>query len=130
MPVIAVLPIIVLPPRQIILFVPVAATGNGLTVTVTELYFVHPVAVIVSVRVYVVVTVGDTVGFDVVEVNPIGFETHEYVLPDTAVAPIEVLTPIQIALSPPVEASGKGLTLTMALLLFEQPVAVIVSVRV
>ena len=51
---------------------PAAATGNGLTVTVTLLDLLHPVAVIVSVTVYVVVVVGFAVGFDTVELlNPV-----------------------------------------------------------
>jgi len=38
-------------PLQIDAFDPAAATGNGFTVTVTELEAVHPVAVTVSVTV-------------------------------------------------------------------------------
>ena len=54
-------------PLQIVAFDPAAATGNGLTVTVTLLDLLHPVAVIVSVMVYVVVEVGLALGFDIVE---------------------------------------------------------------
>jgi hypothetical protein len=42
---------VVLPPKQMVLFAPVPATGNGFAVTVTLLLFVHPVAVMVSVKV-------------------------------------------------------------------------------
>ena len=65
-------PIDVDEPLQIVLFVPAAATGNGFTVTVTEFDLVQPVAVTVSVTVYVVVDVGFAVGLDtVVELNPV-----------------------------------------------------------
>ena len=59
-------------PVQIAVFAIVEAAGKAFTVTVTELDFVHPVAVIVSTSVYAVVIVGFTDGFDKVEVNPIG----------------------------------------------------------
>jgi hypothetical protein len=49
-----------------------AAAGSGFTVIVTEFDLLHPVAVIVSVRVYMVVVVGDTEGFEEVELNPEG----------------------------------------------------------
>ena len=77
-----------------------------------------------------VVTIGATVGLADVEVHPAGLETQLYVFPETAVAPILVLLPKQIALSPPVVAIGNGFTVTVRLLLFTQPVAVIVSVSV
>jgi hypothetical protein len=54
-------------PLQIVAFDPAAATGNEFTVTVTKLDLLHPVAVIVSVMVYVVVEVGLALGFDIVE---------------------------------------------------------------
>ena len=44
----------------------VLSVGNGLTVTTTLLEELQPVAVIVSVNVYVVVAVGFAVGFDTV----------------------------------------------------------------
>jgi len=65
-------PIDVDDPLQIVLFVPAAATGNGFTVTVMLLDLEQPVAVIVSVTVYVVVEVGFAVGLEtVVELNPV-----------------------------------------------------------
>ena len=65
-------PIDVDDPEQIVAFDPAAATGNGLTVTVTEFDLEQPVAVTVSVTVYVVVEVGFAVGLDtVVELNPV-----------------------------------------------------------
>ena len=65
-------PIDVDEPLQIVLFVPAAATGNGFTVTVTEFDLVQPVAVTVSVTVYVVVEVGFAVGLEtIVELNPV-----------------------------------------------------------
>ena len=77
-----------------------------------------------------VVTIGATVGLADVEENPTGLELQLYVFPETAAAPILVLLPKQIALSPPVVAVGNGFTVTIRLLLFAQPVAVMVSVRV
>ena len=59
-------------PEQIVALEPAAATGNGLTVTVMLLDLEQPVAVMVSVTVYVVVEVGFAVGLDtVVELNPV-----------------------------------------------------------
>ena len=65
-------PIDVDDPEQIVALVPAAATGKGLTVTVMLFDLEHPVAVMVSVTVYVVVEVGLAVGLDtVVELNPV-----------------------------------------------------------
>ena len=65
-------PIEVDAPLQIVAFDPAAATGNGFTVTVTLLDLLHPVAVIVSVMVYVVVEVGLALGLDTVGLlNPV-----------------------------------------------------------
>jgi len=65
-------PIDVDDPEQIVALDPAAATGNGFTVTVTEFDLAHPVAVTVSVTVYVVVDVGFAVGLDtVVLLNPV-----------------------------------------------------------
>ena len=77
-----------------------------------------------------VVSVGATVGLADVEANPTGLDTQLYVFPETAAAPILVLLPRQITLSPPVVAIGTGFTVTVRLLLFMQPVAVMVSVNV
>ena len=77
-----------------------------------------------------VVTSGVTVGLANAETNPAGLETQLYVLPETAVAPMLVLLPKQIALSLPVDAVGNGFTVTIMLLLLVQPVAVMVSVKV
>ena len=48
----------------------------GVIVTTTLFVLVHPVAVMVSTRVYVVLTSGLTDGFDSVEVNPAGTEVQ------------------------------------------------------
>jgi hypothetical protein len=77
-----------------------------------------------------VVTRGVTVGFAEVEVNPAGTEVQLYVFPATGAEPICVLAFRQMALLAPAAAAGKGLTVTTTLLLFVQPVAVMVSVRV
>ena len=59
-------------PLQIVALDPAAAVGNGFTVTVTLLDLLHPVAVMVSVTVYVIVLVGLAVGLDAVELlNPV-----------------------------------------------------------
>jgi hypothetical protein len=84
----------------------------------------------VSVKVYVVVTSGETVGLETVEVNPAGVEFQLYVLPATDAAPSCVLALRQIALSAPATAAGSGFTVTITLWLFVQPVAVMVSVKV
>ena len=55
---------------------PALLPGRGLTVMVTEFAFVQPVAVMVSVNVYVVVAVGETEGLLTVEVKPAGFDTQ------------------------------------------------------
>ena len=65
-----------LDPVQMLLFAMVAAAGKGLTVIITELDFTQLLE-LVSVRVYVVVTVGDTEGLELIEVNPVGLLTHE-----------------------------------------------------
>lgn len=67
----------VLLPVQTEELLPVFADGNEFTVILTEFDLVHPVDVIVSVKVYVVVVVGFILGFEFVEVNPVGFEAHE-----------------------------------------------------
>ena len=65
-------PIDVDDPEQIVALDPAAATGNGFTVTVTEFDLAHPVAVTVSVTVYVVVEVGFAVGLETVVLdNPV-----------------------------------------------------------
>ena len=55
-------------PEQIPVALVTVAEGRGLTVIVTESVLEHPVAVIFSVRMYVVVTVGLTLGLLLVEV--------------------------------------------------------------
>ena len=85
------------PPIQIALLVPALAAGNGLTVITTVPVFAQPVAVMVSVSVYVVLTFGETLGLETFEVKPAGEDVQEYVLPETAVAPIVVALPLQTA---------------------------------
>ena len=53
-------------PAQMVDGDPAEATGNGLTVIVTELDFVHPF-ILVSVTVYDAVPAGETDGFETVE---------------------------------------------------------------
>jgi hypothetical protein len=67
---------VVFVPEQMALFEPAFAIGNGLTVMVTLLLFVHPVAVMVSVKVYNMVIVGDMAGFAWFDINPAGPETQ------------------------------------------------------
>ena len=87
----------------------------------------HVVEVTVSVKVYVVVVVGLTVGLACVLLNPDGLELHEYVLPLTALAPMLVLPPLQMVLALPALAAGSELTVTITVLLSLHPVAVTVS---
>ena len=108
----------------------VGVEGIGFTVTTTVLEFVQLVAVIVSTKVYVVVTVGLTLGLLDVEVNPEGDEVHAYVFPLTALAPMVVEVPLQIDLAEPALALGNGLTVTVTVFDLLQPVAVIVSTKV
>lgn len=123
-------PMVVDPPAHITLFIPAVLAGNGLTVTTTVFVFTQPVAVMVSVSEYVVVTVGETVGLDDVEVKPAGDDVQEYVLPATAAAPTDVDVPAQTVLGDPALAAGNGLTVTVTLFEAEQPVALMVSTRV
>lgn len=65
-------PIELLEPLQIVLFPPALFDGNGLTVTTAEFVAEQPVAVIVSVKLYVEVDAGEAVGFETVELlNPV-----------------------------------------------------------
>ncbi len=64
-------------PEQIVALAPGFAAGKGLTVTITEFVFVQPVAVMVSVNEYVVVTVGETLGLETVDVKPVGDDVQE-----------------------------------------------------
>ena len=56
---------------------PTVALGNGFTVTTTVFDLLQVVAVTVSVKVYVVVLVGLTLGLACVLVNPVGLLVHE-----------------------------------------------------
>ncbi len=51
------------------------AAGTGFTVMTTV--FVVEQVPLDSVKEYVVVAVGDTLGLDTVEVNPVGLDVHE-----------------------------------------------------
>ena len=62
--------------------------------------------------------------------NPLGLDVHEYVFPDTAVAPMEVELPEQILVLVPAVALGNGLTVMVTLLVLVHPVAVTVSTKV
>ena len=70
-------PIVVPEPVHIEVLLPALVVGKGFTVMIAEFELVQPVAVIFSVRVYVVVTVGETDGFEAVLIKPEGDETHE-----------------------------------------------------
>lgn len=54
--------------------------------------------------------VGETEGFDSVELNPDGTLVHEYVSFETADAPIDIDDPEQIAVFGVTNAAGSGLT--------------------
>ena len=63
-------------PVQMLVIEIVAAAGNGLTVMVKEFDLTQPFE-FVSATVYVVLDVGETEGFEEVEVNPEGLLIHE-----------------------------------------------------
>ena len=107
---------------------PALAVGSGLTVMTTLFVLLQAVAVMVSVKVYVVVAVGLTLGFALVDVNPDGLDTQLYVEPLTDAAPMVVLDPLQMEALLPAFAVGNGFTVTTTLFILLQPVAVIVSV--
>jgi hypothetical protein len=130
-PAVAVDPRLTLEPLlQIDVFEPATAAGNGLTVITTLFVLEQPVAVIVSVRVYVVVTVGATVGFATLDTKPLGEDVQLYVRPAVEAAPSCVDAPAHIAVLVPALAAGKGFTVTTIELDLKQPVAVTVSVSV
>ena len=59
-------------PLQIVTSFPELSAGKELAVTTMLFATEHPVAVIVSVKLYVVVVVGEAVGFEIVELlNPV-----------------------------------------------------------
>ena len=109
---------------------PAFADGRGLIVTVTEFDLLHPVAIIVSVNTYVVVTVGFARGLETIEeLNPVDGD-HEYELPATDSAPMVVPVPRQMETLLPASAAGSGATVTVTVFDLVQPVPVIVSVSV
>ena len=63
-------------PQESNWLLPAAEVEGILTVTFTESDFEHPVAVIVSVNLYVVVDEGLTLALEEVEVNPLGLEVQ------------------------------------------------------
>ena len=64
------------------------------------------------------------------ELNPEGVLAQLYVLPATAVAPMEVEAPLQILVLEITDAAGSGLMVTVTEFDLLHPVAVMVSVRV
>ena len=64
-------PILVELPLQIDFALPTVAEGNGFTVIFTESVFEQPDPAF-SVNLYIVVTLGDTLGLLVEDVNPLG----------------------------------------------------------
>ena len=72
------------------------------------LELLQPVAVMVSVKVYVWVEDGLTLGFEFVEEKVPTFEDQLYVLPDTVELPIFILTPLQIVDGVATVAFGKA----------------------
>ena len=89
-------PIVTAVPLHTVLALPGAGVGNALTVTVTLFDLVQVNPVLDSVRVYVVVVVGDTDGFDDVEEIPDGLDDQLYVLLVTEGAPIFTEVPLHI----------------------------------
>ena len=106
---------LVLPPAHIVVVPAINAVGRAFTVTVELAVFVHPLPS-VTVTVYAVVADGDTV-IDAV----VSFVLHEYDVPPLAVS--IVLPPAQISVVPVMAAVGKAFTVTVAELMFVQPLA-------
>ena len=77
-------------------------------------------------------TVGLTVGFDNVDVNPVGEEVQLKVLvtPPRVRSPRVVFAPRQMALLSPAMADGNGFTVTTTLFDLLHPPVVMVSVTV
>lgn len=117
-------------PAQIVEPVPAFAAGGVFTTTTTDDEFEHPVALIVSTSVYVVVVVGETLGFDIVEVKPAGLEDHEYDLPAVGADPIVADAPKHTCVLFPAKVEGRGLTVMTTCEFAVHPVAVIVSTTV
>src|SRR6185312_14126693 len=93
-------------PAQMVALDPTVAEANDIT---TVSVFEHPVAAIVSVKKYDVVLFGLTFGLELLSENPNGELAHEYLLPDTAEAPIVKGVKLeQIAVLAMVLAAGKG----------------------
>ena len=90
---------------------------------------IHPVDELVTVKKYVLVEVGFTLGLALVDVNPLGEDVQAYVIPVTEEEPIEVEPPLQILASAPAFAIGSGLTVITTVSLLVQPVAVLVDVK-
>ena len=63
-------------PAQIVLSVPAFGVGNGFTVMVTLSKAIHPLALMESLTIYIVVTEGETVFVALVDENPEGEEVH------------------------------------------------------
>ena len=63
-------------PAQIVLSVPAFAVGSGLTVTVTLSNAIHPVALIESRTMYIIVVPGVTVFVAAVDEYPEGEDVH------------------------------------------------------
>ena len=98
-------------PLQTFLAEPTPTVGTGFTVIVTESVLKQPVAVIVSVSLYVVFTVGLADGLLPEEVNPEGLLVQLYVCPATLEAPNLNEDPEQTDDTVPRVAEGKGFTL-------------------
>ena len=117
-------------PLHIVLAEPAEAEGRGFTVTFTESELEQPVEVIVSVSLYMVVTVGLTEGFALEEVNPRGLLVQLNVRPPGDVVPMLADVPLQTVEGDPTDAVGSGFTVIFTESDLLHPVAVIVSVNV
>ena len=97
------------------LFAPVFAAGNGLTVTTIVPVFLHPVEVIFSSNVYVVVSVGEAVGLDTVVLLKPPAGDQLYSCPAVDTAPIDAELPLHIVFGLPALTVGKEFTVITAL---------------
>ena len=97
-------------PLQIDLAPPTVTAGAGFVDIFTLSVLLQPVDVIVSVRIYIVVTVGLTLGLLLVLVKPEGLLIQLYVCPLVEEPPMLVAVPLHTVDALPTVADGKGLT--------------------
>ena len=92
-------------PQTVVSFATLAK-GRAFTVIFALLFLEHPLAVVVSVKLYVIVEDGATLILELEEVNPLGVDVQLYVFPLTELAPSVMLSPLQMDVALPIVAEG------------------------